>query len=117
MDVGCDPCLCAGGKFRKAPEHGGLDRAIDIEMPALVGDFGRETEVERRPVPGQMLARRQALLLGPRHLAGEETAFLCPALLAARQLGIRRRLFGGHVACSYSCRYIADSCLVSRMVE
>src|SRR5215472_203896 len=66
-------------------------------MPALMRDFRREPEIERRPVLGEVLPWREALLIGPRRLAGEETAFLRPALLAARQLGIRRRLlFVGH---------------------
>src|SRR6185312_6161167 len=108
----------ARGKFRKAPEHRILHRAIDVEMPARVRYLRRQPEVERRPVEGQMLSRRQALFPGTGGLAGEETAFLRPALLAARQLRIRRRLsLVGHGACSYSCRCIADSRLVSRMVE
>ena len=101
MDVGDEFCLRLRGELGKIPEHRLLDRAVDVEPPALAGNFWRQAEVEGRPVPGQMLSRRQALLLGAGSLAGEEAALLRPALLAARQLAVRRRFVGfGHLCTS-----------------
>ena len=68
------------GELRKVPEDRIFDRAVDVEPPALARNVRRQAEIERRPVPGQMLARRQALLFGPRDLAGEEVALARPAL-------------------------------------
>ena len=91
MDVGDEFRLRLRGELRKIPEDRIFDRAVDVEPPALARNVRRQAEVERRPVPGQMLSRRQALLLGTGGLAGEEAALLRPALLAARQLAVRRR--------------------------
>jgi hypothetical protein len=72
-------------ELREIPEDRMPDRAVDVEPPAFAGNLRRQAEVERRPVLCQMLARRQALLLGPRGLAGEEAALARPALFGARQ--------------------------------
>jgi hypothetical protein len=74
-----------------------FDRAVDVEPPALVWNLRAKAEVEDRPIPGEMLPRRQALLFGPRDLAGDETALLCPALLGANELARGRPVFLGHV--------------------
>jgi len=86
MDVGDEVTLRLRDKLRKIPEDRMLDRAVNIEPPALPGNLRRQAEVEGRPVPGQVLSGRQALLLGPLGLAGQEAAFARPALLAAGQL-------------------------------
>src|SRR6202035_636538 len=85
MDVGGEFCLRLRRELRKIPEDRMLDRAVDVEPPALARNLRCQAEIEGRPVPGQMLSRRQALLLGPRSLSGEEAALARPALLAARQ--------------------------------
>jgi hypothetical protein len=85
MDVGGKACLRLGGKLGKIPEDRRLDRAVDVEPPAFCRDLWCQAEIEDGPVPGQMLARRQALLLRPRSLSGQEFSLARPALLAARQ--------------------------------
>ena len=80
MDVGDELRLRLRGEFGKGPEHGIVDRAVDVEPPALVRNFRRQAEIEHRPVLCQMLARRQALLRGG-DPAGEEFALARPALL------------------------------------
>src|SRR6516165_7186340 len=100
---------------------------MDVEPPALARNIWRHAEVERWPILGEMLARRQALRLGPRYRAGEEFALGRPALFAARQLAVDWRfILVGHVFITrlsvpvlrvYSCRCIAELRLVSRMVE
>ena len=88
-----------------------------LKPPAIMGDFRRQSEIERRPIPGQMLARWQTHFLRPRNLAGEEFSLAGPALLAARQLALRWRIvLVGHIGTGYSWRCIADACLVSRIV-
>jgi hypothetical protein len=114
MDVGDDVCLRLRKKLRKIPEDRIVDRTIDVEPPAFARYLRRQSEIERRPVPRQMLPGRQPRLFGTRGRAGEETALLRPALLAARQLGVRRFVTPAH---RHWWRCIADSCLVSRMVE
>src|ERR1700704_2405640 len=91
VDVGGEPGLRLRRELRKIPEDRMLDRAIDVEPPAFPRDVRRQAEVEGRPVFCEMLSRRQALLLGAGGLAGEEAALASPALLAARQLAVRRR--------------------------
>ena len=109
MDVGNEFALRLRGELRKIPEDRIFDRAVDVEPPALARNVRRQAEIERRPVLGQMLSRRQALLLGPRDLSGEEVALARPALpccasacfpAAARSrrpysLLLRRLYFGG----------------------
>src|SRR6185369_12336387 len=71
---------------------------MDIEPPSLAPDGRRHAEIEHRPVLGEVLARRQALVLGARVSAGEELALAGPALLAARELALRgRHGLVGHV--------------------
>jgi hypothetical protein len=119
MDVGSEFCLRLRRELGEIPEHRLFDRAIDVEPPALARNLRCQAEIEHRPVPGEVLSRRQALLLGTGGLAGEKAALACPALLGAGQLAVRRRLvLIGHILTpSYSCRCIADLCLVSRIVE
>src|SRR5439155_18917033 len=75
-----------------------LDRAVDVKPPALAGDIWHEPEIEHRPVPREVLARRQALLLGTCDFSGKEAALLRPALLGARQLAVGRQVvLVGHV--------------------
>ena len=89
MDVGGEFRLRLRGELRPIPEDRMLDRAVDVEPPALAGNVRRQAEVEGRPVPGQMLSRRQPLLFGANGLSGEEAALARPALLAARQFADR----------------------------
>jgi hypothetical protein len=118
MDVGQELGLRLRGELGKIPEDRIFHRAIDVEPPALARNVRRQPEVERRPILGQMLARRQALVFGARDLSGEEFPLARPTRLAARQLALRRRLgVVGHVGAGHSWRCIAESCLVSRMVE
>ena len=98
VDVGHELALRLRGELREIPEDRIFDRAVNVEPPALARNVRRQPEIERRPVLGQMLSRRQALLLGPRDLSGEEFSLARPALLAARQLAFGRRLVVvGHV--------------------
>src|SRR5260370_14758351 len=98
MDVGSELCLRLRRELRKIPENRILNRAVDVEPPALAGNLRRKAEVEGGPVPGQMLPRRQALLLRAGSLSGEEAALSRPALLAAGQLADRRLvIFVDHV--------------------
>src|SRR5882757_3953450 len=82
MDIGDELRLRLRGKLRPVPEQRMLDRAVDVEPPALARYVRGEAEVEGGPVAGQMLPRRQTLLVRARCLAGEETALMSPALLA-----------------------------------
>jgi hypothetical protein len=107
VNVGDELRLRLRSEFGEGPEHGIVDRAIDVEPPTLAGNFRHQAEIENRPVPGQMLARRQALLGGARDLAGKEFALARPALLGARQLAVGRRIvLFSHVTCRYGLRMI-----------
>jgi hypothetical protein len=86
VDVGGEFCLRLPGELREIPENRFFHRAVDVEPPAFPRNLRRQAEIEDGPIPGQMLSRRQALLLGPRGFSGEEFALARPALLAARQL-------------------------------
>jgi hypothetical protein len=102
MDVGDELALLLGEEGLKVPVQRSLDRAVDVEPPALARDPGREPEIEHGPVPSQVLARRQPLILGPRHVAGEELAFAGPALLAAGELALGGNLvLVGHFNTSF----------------
>src|SRR5258707_14510709 len=64
MDIGDELRLRLRGKLRPVPEQRMLDRAIDVEPPALARYVRGEAKVEGWPVAGQMLPRRQALFAG-----------------------------------------------------
>ena len=103
MDVGDEFRLRLGGELGKIPEDGMLDRAVDVEPPALARNLRRQPKVEDGPVFRQVLARRQALLFGARDLSGEEFSLARPALLAARQLAVRGRVvLFGHICLDMS---------------
>src|SRR5260221_6851560 len=92
MDVGGEFGLRLRRELGKIPEDRLFDRAIDVEPPALAGNLRRYAEVENGPIPGEVLSRWQALLLGTGGLAGEEADLARAALVAARQFCDRRRL-------------------------
>src|SRR5579883_1143658 len=64
-----------------------LDRAVNVQPPALARDVGGQSEIEDGPVLREMLSWRQSLFLRTRALSGQETTLPCPALLGAGQLG------------------------------
>src|SRR5207302_6391697 len=106
MDVGNKFRLRLRGELGKVPKDRVVDRAVDIEPPALARDIRRQAKVEGGPVPRQVLSRRQALLLGTGNFAGEKAALARPALLAARQLADRGRLvFVGHIRSAAAGRF------------
>src|SRR5665647_3454020 len=78
VDVGDETRLRLRGELGEIPEDRMLDRAVDVEPPALARNLRRQPEVEHGPVPCQMLAGRQALLVGARGLAGEEASLARP---------------------------------------
>src|SRR6185312_6917023 len=86
VNVGNELALRLRGELGEVPEQRVFDRAIDVEPPALARDVWGQSEIERRPILRQVLARRQPRFLGPRDLAGEEFSLARPARLAARQL-------------------------------
>ena len=100
MDVGDAFGLRLRGELCEVPEDRMFDRAVDVEPPAVAGNLRRHAEIEHRPVPGEVLSGRQALLFRPGGLAGEEAALARPALFAARKFGFRLLVaLLGHLSC------------------
>ena len=89
MDIGDEFRLRLRGELRKIPEDRLLDRAVDIEPPALAGNIWRQPEVEDGPIPGEMLSRRQTLFLGPRDFAGPKAAGARGSAWASDECGER----------------------------
>src|SRR5437879_76099 len=58
VNVGYELALRLRGELGEVPEQRVFDRAIDVEPPALSRDVRGQSEIERRPVLRQMLARR-----------------------------------------------------------